>query len=362
MEEKEIKNQNEIIEETPLEEDDGKIFHDVKEENTGDKSLGNFKPGEYYSPNPLTDVKTTLLEIEKARESFVSLIKHFSLIRKVVLLVFLGVMAACAIVLLINQDMINKLFVPLLLIFAGFVVAIFIFLAVYKKRRGLEFNHYKYEYLLNMDTYAFGQNGISNLEFSYNTSVSEEVVTRLNVYDDVVKVVSRDSIKGTYVGINFLSGEVLIKTGKVEEEKTQLPVFCGRFFAFNLQNSKGEAVIYLKNKGYGMPTNLKGFEPETVRGLKNEFKVWVDSKNASSLLTKATVDALNEFSVDELIDDIIIKINKTEVIIGISYSDLFMKMPYDNPVPERNLTHLQNDVSKVLNFIAKLQTNKNVTK
>jgi hypothetical protein len=359
MEEKEIKNQSENL---VADQDDDKIFHDVKDENTGDKSLGNFKPGEYYSPNPLVDAKSTIDEIEKARDSFISLIKHYSLIRKILLVIFLSIMAGAAILLLVNQDMINKIFVPLLLVFAGFVVGILVFLAVYKKRRGLEFNHYKYEYFLNMDTYAFGQNGISNLEFSYNTSISEEIVSRLNVYDDVVKIVSRDSIKGTFTGINFLSSEVLIKTGKADQEKTQLPVFCGRFFTFNLQNSKGEAIIYLKNKGYGMPTNLTGFEVETIRGLKNDFKVWTNSKSASSLITKATVDALNEFDTDDLIDDLIIKINKSEVIIGISYSDLFMKIPYETPLPERNLLHLQKDVTKVLNFITKLQTNKNITK
>jgi hypothetical protein len=309
-------------------------------------------PGEFYSPCNVKDKETTINNIEDARKEFLSFMNKAAWIKRIVLLSFLVLMGVLMTILIINKDSVNKIFVPSLIVFFVYALFVLIFLSFYKKEREVVFSSYKKKYLLELDSYVFNKDGVTNLELSYNTNLEKELVNKFNVFDEVSNVVFRDYVKGTYNKTNFKCVESLIRVNN------SFSPFSGRLFIFNVKNNKGEGVIYLRNKGKGEVTSLEGLEPTIIKNLRSDFRVYL-TPTSSSLITLNTVNALNAFTREELIDDIIIKINKEEIIVGISYVDEMMTIPYENSFNEKYLDQYNNDVIKVFNLTRNILSNKN---
>ena len=120
-------------------------------------------PGEFYSPCNVKDKETTINNIEDARKEFLSFMNKATWIKRIVLLSFLALMGVLMIILIINKDSVNKIFVPSLIAFFVYALFVLIFLSFYKKEREVVFSNYKKKYLLELDSYVFNKDGVTNL-------------------------------------------------------------------------------------------------------------------------------------------------------------------------------------------------------
>ena len=262
---------------------------------------------------------------------------------------------------IINAKAMASLFTPLVLIFCFFLLVTFLLVRRSKAKLNVAFDGYKYRYFSSVDSYVFYQTGISNLEFSYNSKISIDEISKIGCYDNVVKTLTRDVVKGTMFGVAFLGYDLLLKTGTdPNDNKTMSTVFSGKMFHFDIFNKKaGRMVIYLKGCGDAQPTDLKGLEPVEIKDLSKDYMVYTDYENPTSALNKKTIETLNKFKIDNVIEDIIITISKEGIYFGLSLTTENMMIPYETIIDETFLNHYKNDVEMLSTFISELLGNKN---
>ncbi|MDD7735369.1 MAG: hypothetical protein SOW55_06575 [Bacilli bacterium] len=363
-EEKNIQENNEVKEEKEeVVEETEKIFKDVKEEKKPNQTT-RFCPGEFYNPLPFSSKEETLKNINDSRSAFYLNVTHSNKIKKITLFSFLGIFLILGLIMLINPDSVNKLFIPVLALFVTFLLVSFILISSMKKKRNFFFDEYKYTYFLNIDSYCYTQTGIANLELSYNSKIELDEVNKIDCYENILTTPTRDIVKGTMFGVNFTSYDLLIKTGNsLEDKKTQSVIFSGKMFNFNLLTKKsGKLVIYLKGCGDSFPTELKGLDPTSIKDLKKEYQVFTSFDNPESMLNKKMIESLNKLAIDDVVEDIIISINKNGLFIGLSLTSFYMTIPFENDVDDKFINHYKRDIEIITSFISALLSNKNYEK
>ena len=179
----EVKIEEEKVKE--ISEDTEKIFTDVKEEKKPNQTT-RFGPGEFYNALPFSSKEETLNNINESRSAFYLSVTHSNKIKKITLFSFLGVFLILGVTMLINPDAVNKLFIPVLILFVTFLLVSFILISSMKKKRDFYFDDYKYTYFLNIDSYCYHQTGISNLELSYNSKIELDDVKKIDCYENIL--------------------------------------------------------------------------------------------------------------------------------------------------------------------------------
>lgn len=319
--------------------------------------------GDFYYPLPSSSLENTLKNINSERIKFYEYINNSNRLSKIVLFTFLGVFFIFAIVLLMNQNYINQLFSPLIFLFFIFIIVSYFLVKSNKKKRLVFFEGYKYQYFLNIDSYCYYQTGISHLQFASNGKIELDEVKNISCYDNLIQAVTRDVVVGKMFGTNFKSYDLLLKSGKnLIEKKSQSTLFSGKMFFFDLPLNKNEKVIiYLRGCGDSYPTELKGFEPRNVNGLKEGYQVFSTNEKLN-IFTSKVIESLNHFNIDKVVEDLIISISNQGIFIGFSLTKDYMTIPYDNEVSDEFLIHYKNDIELVKNFISILMSNNNFKK
>lgn len=337
---------------------------DDKLEKQLEKNYKEFNPGEFYYPDPVVSKEETLKRANLARLSFYDFVTRTDKIKKIILIVFLVVMGGCSLAILINNELVNILFTPLLISFITTIIIIYILLAQYKKKRIFHFNQYKYNLCISIDSYCYYQTGISNLEFSYNTKIKLSEVSKIGCYENIIQTPSRDIVKGKLYGINFVSYDVLIRSGISIQDKASHKVhFSGKLFKLQLLPIKeGKMYIYLKGCGDSHPTELSGLEPVKIRDLKDEYLVFSSFENPSSMLPKKAIELLNRIKLDNVIEEVIISINENGVFVGYSLTSKYMAIPYKEEIEASFIDHYKEDIFFISNFASILSSNKNYNK
>ena len=357
----EVKIEEEKVKE--ISEETEKIFTDVKEEKKPNQTT-RFGPGEFYNALPFSSKEETLNNINESRSAFYLSVTHSNKIKKITLFSFLGVFLILGITMLINPDAVNKLFIPVLILFVTFLLVSFILISSMKKKRDFYFDDYKYTYFLNIDSYCYHQTGISNLELSYNSKIELDDVKKIDCYENILVSPTRDIVKGTMFGIDFKSYDLLIKTGNnLEDKNTQSVIFSGKMFNLDLLPKKnGKLVIYLKGCGDSFPTELKGLNPTSIKDLKKEYQVFTSFDYPDTMLNKKMIESLNKLNIDDVVEDIIISINKNGIFVGLSLTSTYMTIPFENDVDDKFINHYRRDIEIISSFLSASLSNKNYQK
>lgn len=341
-----------------------KIFVDNKEEDTNAPKQGIFNPNQFYFPTPITSKDDTLKEINAARSIFYQQVESANKTKKILLFSFVGLFLIFAMLLLIDPEIINKLFTPLVVVFIVFLAIVYLINNSTKRKKNVFMDEYRYHYFLNIDSYCYYLKGFSNIELSYNTKIDLEEVNKISCYENITSCPTRDVVKGKIFGVDFISFDALIKT-KIEMEGKQLDkiVFSGKVFKLDLKVKKaGKMFIYLKGCGDSYPTDLRNTNEVDIKDLKREYKVYSSFENPSSILTKSAVESLNKFEINEYIEDIIISITAEGIYFGLSLTTKYMTIPYQEDVDESYLNNYKKALEQISVFVASLASSKSYNK
>ncbi len=346
------------------EEKEEKIFVDNKDEIIDEKNIRAFAPGHFYFPGPIISKEDTLKKINEARSTFYLFVDRSNKVKKITLFSFLGIFLIFTILLLANQSLVNVLFVPMILFFVLFLVVVYFLTTINKKKRNVAFDQYRYDYCLLFDTYCFYQTGISNLEFSYNTQIEKEKISNISCYENIIKTLTRDVVKGTMFGVKFTSYDALVRCGEEgSDRKNQSVIFSGKMFHFYLKTKKDEKMyLYLKGCGDSQPTELSGLDKINLSGLKSEYLVYSSVDNPTMLLNKTSIECLNKFKIDDVIEDVIISISSNGIYIGLSLTTKYMTIPFKDEVDDKFINHFKEDIELIKTLIASLMNNRKLTK
>lgn len=341
-----------------------KIFVDNKTDALNGNKQGVFNPNQFYFPAPITSKEDTLKEVNKARCSFYGQVESASKSKKVLLISFVALFLVFAILLLVNPEIINRLFTPLVIIFVAFLVIVYLINNSTKKKRNFYMDEYRYLYFLNIDSYSYYLTGFSNIELSYNGKIDLEEVKKISCYENITSCPTRDVVVGKIFGIDFISFDALIKTSvELNAKSIEKIVFSGKLFKINLKNKKaGKIFIYLKGCGDSYPTNLRGMNEVDIKDLKKDYKVFSSLENSSLILSQNTIDVLNKFEINDYIEDIIISITNEGIYFGLSLTSKYMTIAYENDIDESYLIYLKKSLEQISLFVASLSSSKNYSK
>ena len=110
---------------------------------------------------------------------------------------------------------------------------------------------------------------------------------------------------------------------------------------------------------FGLRFYKKGETGDTVKCIhditpdQNLLLSWMNIINNSDL------DAIH---IDDVVEDIIISINKNGIFVGLSLTSTYMTIPFENDVDDKFINHYRRDIEIISSFLSASLSNKNYQK
>lgn len=295
--------------------------------------------------NEVNDVKTN---INAARNDFLA--KHNKVMKTNKIVTGALFIAAIGLVVL------GMTFENLIGLWFGLIVSVLIVIWIFtryqRKQIDEAVSEYLFSYSINNNSYLFKGEEFNNITVGYKERPDIELLKQLNISDLVCSVSSRNVVKGTMLDKPFSVCDASLKVGDKDKRTQQKAVFVGKVYSFDYSfDGEGRAFIYLKGCGDAAPTKLDDVNKVEISGLKGDYEVYTSYKNYKSIFNKDVVKALNRFSTDETLNDLVISIVEGRVLIGLSYSDEAMVIPMNKDYEIDCLSHMEKelDIVKELN-------------
>lgn len=289
--------------------------------------------------------------VNKARVEFKE--EHDRLLKynKVLGIVLFVAMIAILVVGLIYPDVV----VYLLIGIAVYFVLVFA-LTRYQRRKMDEcVKKYLNVYSLYTESYSYDPSIYKNVTIKFEEKLDREVVDKLAYVNDCIEIGSRNIVRYLLNGTSCYTGDVSIKTGEKKVRKTHRVGFVGKLVVMPYElKSEGRILCYLKGCGDATPNNLDDVNKIDVHDLSSSWEVYASNEDLKKVFTSSVVKALNAFSCDNILNDVLISFNEGSLLIGLSYSDDLMVIPLEKEFVGTSFTHFKEDMKLVADFYKSL--------
>ncbi len=224
------------------------------------------------------------------------------------------------------KDTNNGFYITLAVLVVALII-LGVYSYIFKKKLDVKMKDYFKKFYDFTNAYVFGDK-VANLTGSIDDKLDPAVFSATNLYKDVAKVGSRETLHFDYKDHKILLSDC---AGQVKAGKGLQTVFVGKLMSFDNDWNEGDVVIYLKgNKRALPPTNLDGLE------------VYEDSKNmvvygpAKHVMTQKVRKALAAINTNPVLIDMAVSIRNGSTYFALGYEDSLMILPLDktfNPAP-----------------------------
>ncbi len=332
--------QESVKEETPV--------GDVKEEPTEEENHET-TPLEFNETGELNQIDVSNEDelntfVNKARVEFKE--EHDRLLKynKVLGIVLFVAMIAILIVGFIYPDAI----VYLLIGIAIYFVLVFALTRYQRRKMDESVKKYLNVYSLYTESYSYDPSVYKNVTIKFEEKLDKEVVDKLAYVNDCIEIGSRNIVRYSLNGTSCYTGDVSIKTGEKKVRKTHRVGFVGKLVVMPYElKSEGRILCYLKGCGDATPNNLDDVNKIDVHDLSSSWEVYASNESLKQVFTSSLVKALNAFSCDNLLNDVLISFNEGSLLIGLSYSDDLMVIPLEKDFNGAGFTHFKKDMELV---------------
>ncbi len=288
-----------------------------------------------------------LIAIENARSEFHKAYKKENLIKWIITGVSLALIVAGYIIPNTIPALSGKqagMYITLgVLLGAILILGVYSFLS--KKRLDRLMNDYFAKFYSFSNAYSFSNLGVSNVEGGVANKIQPEDLSACNLYEDVVKVGSRDLVSFDYHDNRI---KVVDCAAQTRGQKTLRTVFVGKMIVAPNHYTGDDVVVYLKgNKRALPPTNLAGLD---VLEDHSDYVVYGKKGNRKGL-TKKSLEAIKEIRTDKTLIDVAVSIREGNTYFLMGYEDNLMVLPLEKPFDPAPSEHYHDDLKKVLTAI-----------
>lgn len=280
-----------------------------------------------------------LVAIEKARSDFHNVYKKENIIKWIVtavalVLIVLGYVLPNVIPGLKENQ--ASLYITLAVLLVAIVV-LGVYSFVSRKKIDKLMNEYFAKYYDFTNAYAFSELGVSNMVGGVNDKIKPEDLTACGLYNEVVKVGSRDLISFDYHDEKI---KVVDCAAQTKGAKNSLrTVFVGKMVVAPNHYDGDDIIVYLKgNKRALPPTALKAYN---LLEDHKEYCIYGKS-NSKKGLTKKALEAIKELKTDKTLVDVAVNLRAGNTYFLLGYEDDLMVLPLDkafNPAPTEHYHH-----------------------
>ncbi len=221
------------------------------------------------------------------------------------------------------------------------------FNAYYKRKVDKAMKKYFSDYYMYNNHYVF-QGIAENITGGVDDKLDPAIFKKANIYKDLVKVGSRETLSFAYHGHEILFSDA---AATVKGERSAKTVFVGKFLKTDNHYKGSELVIYFKGNNRALPpTNLAG------REIFSDTRTMVvyGSGDAKRFLTHDVKTALAAFSTNATFVDMAISVQEGATFVAMGYEDDLMVLPLEkpfNPAPTKQLKENLNEVFALLDAI-----------
>ena len=349
LEEKE----NEVVEETLVENENASETEEVKEEQTKEtKEESVSEPEE--APKLEVDnnyENSPLIRIEEERTEFLKKYKRQSVYKLLVgasgiaLIIF-------AFLLVPSIDAIadkNAVKISIMVV-CGVIAVVGMFLYNYLSKRamGKKMKHYFHTYYSAVTEYTLEEVvDKENVQCDPDQKITEDQFKKNNLWKDVVQVGSRAL---TTIKYHDLEISLADAAGQIRENKRMKPIFVGKYLITKTSyDNENPVIIYLKGDKRAIPpTNL-----DSIKCVMNDNKMAIYSNNPqwSRFITKKVKDTLGKLKTKNDLIDVTISIQCGVAYICLGYDDSLMVLPLEQPLNARPIKQFKKDIIPTLEFI-----------
>lgn len=280
-----------------------------------------------------------LAAIEKARNDFHTVYKKENIIKWIVtaaslVLIVLGYVLPNVIPGLKEKQ--ASLYITLAVLIVAIVI-LGVYSFVSRKKIDKLMNEYFAKYYDFTNAYAFSELGVSNMVGGVTDKIKPEDLTACGLYDEVVKVGSRDLISFDYHDEKI---KVVDCAAQTKGAKNALrTVFVGKMVVAPNHYDGDDIIVYLKGNQRALPpTALKSYN--LIEDHK-EYCIY-GKKGSKKGLTKKALEAIKELKTDKTLVDVAVSLRAGTTYFLLGYEDDLMVLPLDktfNPAPTEHYHH-----------------------
>jgi hypothetical protein len=293
-----------------------------------------------------------LAGIEKARLVFHDAYKKSGIIRWIVTAIVLVAIVLGYILPIVITDW-NSYQMIITLVVLGVSIAILATYSILSNRSMKKvLATYINEYYRLTNAYVFAGQDITEVQGNVDTKLNPDDFKNADLYKDVYKVGSRESLTFKYKGLAVALADA---AGQVKGAKSLQTVFVGKFIMAPNSYKGPSLIVYLKGNSRALPpTTISGTPLEDHR----DFIVYGD-KGAKKALSPKLRAALGQLNTNDTFVDCALSIQEGKTYIAMGYEDNLMILPEDKPFNPAPTEQFRSDFLKILNVIDVLNASEN---
>lgn len=310
------------------------------------------KPNKIEYGNPL--LKST----DDARLVFYKYYKITNIIKWVVTFFILGIIIAAYFVLVNIENGITWTFVSTAVALALLAVYTIVMNQLKKKKM----DNYFAEYYGNSTKFVFDELHYSDVLNDPKEKIDSLDFIASNIYKDIISVPSRNVTHFTFKKTQMMICDC---AGQVKTKKRIAPVFVGKMLIApnNYDDDNGIIIYYTCKKELALPpTNLDGVQKVFE---DKKIQIFTNNDKYAKTLNKLVKDSINKISMDDVLIDMTISIQKGKTFVAMGYDDSLMIIPFENQFKPSPLISFKNQLVGVVEIAHLLNSkgrDKNVEK
>lgn len=310
------------------------------------------KPDKIEYKDPL------LKSIDDARLVFYKYYKITNIIKWIVTFFILGSIIAAYFILSNIENGITWILVTTAVALALLAVYTILMNQLKKKRMDIYFT----EFYNNSTKFVFDESHYSDVVNDPKEKIDSLDFIASNIYKDIISVPSRNVIRFTFNNSQMMICDC---AGQVKTKKRIAPVFVGKMLISpnDYSDDNGIIIYYTCKKELALPpTNLDGVQKVFE---DKKIQIFTNNDKYAKTLSKAVRDSMNKISMDDVLIDMTISIQKGKTFVAMGYDDSLMIIPFENQFKPNPLISFKNQmvcVAEIVSLLSPKGRGKNVEK
>lgn len=234
----------------------------------------------------------------------------------------------------------------------GIIIALFAGLLVFKilTKRYLDSkaSDYVTKYYQTTTAYMIQGEGFSDLVVNPKGKVEKEFFINAGIYENLKSVGSRNLVTFKHNEREFTFVDL---AASVQGVKKLEPIFVGKVLKYTSQKEFNGKML-----GQIMGTNKLSKPIDGFAGLEQIHKTsncifYSNMHKEKNLLTKSVTDLFGKFRLNNDLLDVVISVNKKEIVVGLDYNDPVMQLPVDKKFNKQQIDDIQEALFNSISII-----------
>lgn len=294
------------------------------------------------------DEKSPLfVEIDGMRQKY---LKSAKLIRYLSYGLMLPVLigALIALFFLTGEHIENWLKWTIIGVIAGLFVGLIVFKILTKRHLDGKASEYVTQYYKVTTEYMIQGEEFSDLVVNPKGKVEKEFFINAGLYQNLKSVGSRNLVTFKHNERDFTFVDL---AASIQGVKKLEPIFVGKVLKYTSQREFNGKMI-----GQIMGTNKLSKPIDGFAGLEQIFKnsnctFYSDMHKEKNLLTKSITDLFGKYRLNNDLLDVVISVNKNEIIVGLDYNDPVMQLPVDKKFNKQQIDDVKEALFNSISII-----------